>query len=923
MKAEIKYGIQGAFKVDLYSGDSQEMVYTTDWFNNFITPTGLMMPLTYSFADCFRYLSLGRSSIAHSGGRDLTSLGTTGLYDPVSSYATSLNTSQIAQYIDWRGYSTGINASNCGSIVDEAGLRLFRGWQIPTGAGNPTMNEPEGGGLTISEFMVSPSSGSSALGKYAFSRVLRNLFIPNGYRAIISYQLRINVANTGITTFGPGTFATGNAEVENDANLLRTWANLSGYYKQVYHGLRQVDNLGMTYVPALGDGMEPASRNIAETFWYLSPDNSQYDVERDDGGGPQTSVANAYKADGLMRPIKQFALSEAVAYTSANSTNYQTFYNNDAPDIVSTIPDADEITNINIRIGQKSVPLILPELGDYRKTNDDITNFTYQNKQEVTSRHISYATPGVNGFDDNRADFGKRAVFSSTTIQFPINMTGQNLVTGRRKTITRRSLFSPVSSLGYNTRFGSLVYAYRESSASDGDSTYFPIIDCLFLDSSGRALLPHYRFITGIGFADRGTGIIDCYFNLSAYPGSVFKFGPNKTGFFGPYQSNISHPRLSEAAWTSGATTYYSGFLGSGQLNASLTGVTSSIQVNWIDGGTFTSNQGWGGVYGVIADSGFYDLRPDLGLFDHNTGELKTPAPTGQLYWPMVFPQYKLNYIYTGLKYYHPSLGFAFGDTGWFGSKQVVKDIPLTLLNDSHQIVSQNNFISNITGAPSAPFSGYYLTNKQFSGGSVTVASDVINSTTARLTGYIIASSITAGKLFGTVWKDTIPLDKLSFVPTHTTSPLVGATNAQRISAFFTGITDRGYPNGTGVPLTSSNEPLSFFVTGLNAGGPIYLTYLSGSPVKGQSFLSGTVNLTDFAPPVLHPLHSESYDNTGYRLATNFAHANYYGEDIYTASAGGEYPALSFDNGLEMYLNISWSSPCGPNVLANSCHEPV
>ena len=69
MKIEQKfeYGLQGQFKVDVYD-QKGELVDTTDYFDNFITQTGLNYPLDYNFADCFRYLTLGRNGGANNMG---------------------------------------------------------------------------------------------------------------------------------------------------------------------------------------------------------------------------------------------------------------------------------------------------------------------------------------------------------------------------------------------------------------------------------------------------------------------------------------------------------------------------------------------------------------------------------------------------------------------------------------------------------------------------------------------------------------------------------------------------------------------------------------------------------------------------------------------------------------------------------------
>ena len=61
METKAKYGLQGAFKVDIYD-DKDNLVDTTKYFSNFITQSGLKYPTIYSFADCFRFLSVGQGT---------------------------------------------------------------------------------------------------------------------------------------------------------------------------------------------------------------------------------------------------------------------------------------------------------------------------------------------------------------------------------------------------------------------------------------------------------------------------------------------------------------------------------------------------------------------------------------------------------------------------------------------------------------------------------------------------------------------------------------------------------------------------------------------------------------------------------------------------------------------------------------------
>lgn len=938
MNARAEYGINGAFKVDLYKSGIGDLYSTTDWFDNFITPTGLMYPLNYSFADCFRYLSLGYSSAKHVGSTGAI-VGTTGLTLPISQY---LSTSgyQRGQYIGWEGYSVAESDSPCGTTLSISpssySLRLNRGWSIPTGKSETYIDDPNG--LSVAEFMVSPSSGESASGKYAFSRVTRNLNIPLGFRAIISYQLKVNIKTTGVNAFSKGTFATGEAEVENDLELVRGWSNLSGYYRQVYPGLRAVDNWGITYIPKFGDSMEPSSQNIAKTYWYLSPDNSQFDVNTT--GGPQSSVSLAYSADGLMKSsdvsFRNILSIEKVAYDAKTYSELNAIYNNDSPSTSQEPVDEDILSNIRLGKADGSISdgLSLPQIGDYKLQDDNLIDFSYQLSQDLSAKEISYATPGVNKFSSAYSDFGKRSAITSSSVKLPISYTGQNLITGRKKTISRRSIFSPVSSLGYNTRFGSLVYGYNYEDEGIGKRGYYPLIDCLFFDTSGQSMMPHYRFISGIQLTERGTGILNINFGASGNTSdSIFKF-VMRDGFMGPYSSPFSHAKLQEIAWSGDISNpnpiQYSGFLASGDTNNSY-GNTGVVVTTGIDGSLVTGKYGWGQVYGIVVNSGFYDYLPDLGLIPHTTSSLQEPSATGKLYWPSVNSYDYLKFSYGNLTYYNQDMQRSFTDTGWFGKdRQIVKKIDFDLVDSSNTITTPDNFVRNVTGATSNSFSGYYLSKRLYRGDRLDIGDLVANSSYA-ITGYIIASGnlpLLSGMSY---LDDEIPLISFDFIPTISSTTFSGVNGVRKISGLFTGITDRGYPYGTGEnngpsvnPITPASK-LSVFFTGFSGASPIYVTYVSGinPDFTGYSNLYGKVHVTDFHPIEGYFKHGETYGATGRRLNPNFNYPNYYGSDIPSASIGGEYPGLSLDNGLELYLDISWSAPCGPSVEANSCLEPV
>ena len=315
METNVQYGLQGAFKVDIYD-EHDKLVDSTDYFSNFITQSGLKFPTIYSFADCARFLSLGQGTLANSatgnngGGR----VQTTGLQDPVNSNGLITATDGTFQDVQWMGrdwYQGGSNGA-CGTIVTSSGPIYFRGWAIPSG-GKLTSSA-----VNINEFMVSPSSGSDETGKYAFSRVVRSVAIPANSRSIISYQLQVKIQNTGATSFGSGTFSTGDANVDNDLGIVEEWRHLSGFYKQVHHGMRLVDIHGSTFTPKYGDGMEPARIDVDSTKCYFSPDNAEFDVSIT--GGKQASEALSYSADGLSKVFSSQDFSSVDAFRVPESS---------------------------------------------------------------------------------------------------------------------------------------------------------------------------------------------------------------------------------------------------------------------------------------------------------------------------------------------------------------------------------------------------------------------------------------------------------------------------------------------------------------------------------------------------------------------------------------------------------------------------
>ena len=513
IKANINYALEGKFKVDIFDKQGK-LIETTDWFNNFITASGLLQIYRYNFAECFRYLSLGSGTKSNYGNNPPSANTTTGIDSGILKIGTDL--SIVDAVTGWKG-ANGVNGGvlslsgqyigpwgyvdgGASTFEDTTGPKFFRSWSIPYYDGNiSSTTNPNG--LTIQEFMVSPGDGSDQYGKYAFSRVKKTVIIPPDTSAIVSYQLGVRLSNTSLQFFNSGTFNTGSAETANELAQVGDWSRLSGYYRQTYHGLAWLDSFGQTFIPKYGNIMEPSFSGLSNSRFYLSPDNSQFDVNVT--GGLSASEVDAYSADGLLKFIvegdhnEDVDASPGVMYErSVQSTTLQT-----------DIPSTESLPkNIRLKASDNDAVTIFPLLHDYGGQLD--SNPDYTTLTPYDSTNYSTATPGATsngtGYDSSRVAYGNKFIESTKGYNLPI-LTG--LITGRTRKLTRKYSFLPAKSLGKNTRFGSLVYAYK----TEADSDYYPMIDCLFYDSSGQSLMAHYREITGIYFTNRGSGIVEAY----------------------------------------------------------------------------------------------------------------------------------------------------------------------------------------------------------------------------------------------------------------------------------------------------------------------------------------------------------------------------------------------------------------------------
>ena len=858
-------GLQGAFKVDIFNAND-ELVESTNYFSNFITQTGLFYPSRYSFPDCFRFLSLGQGTIANSATGNSAAFrnATTGLQDLVNSnglITTNDGTFQSVSYMGRNYYYGGADGA-CGSIVTKQGPIYYRGWSVPTG-GKLTNSA-----VSINEFMVSPSSGQDPSGKCAFSRVVRSVIIPANSRSIISYQLQVRILNTGVTVFNSGTFVTGQANVDNDLGIVSEWKNLSGYYKQIHHGLRLIDFDGSTYVPKYGDGMEPSLKNVNLLKTYFSPDNSQFDVSVT--GGNQQSELSAYSADGLSKVY--FGQSLAIDAGRASEEDYQYYAQGDLP--ITALPSSDANDPIsNIRYKEAD----LPNLENYSNKIDDVNYSVPTNNFLTKSPSISIATPGATGYNSELVDIGDKAVPSTLTINLPFTYSGK-----RTQRITRKQFFAPVNSLGHNSRFGSFVVAYKNG------GTYWPYVDALLYDNSGRATMQHYRKFSGVSLTNSGSGVLN-----------------------GNIRSDRGFQR-----W-------------SGEL--------------------LTSN---GFVTGINPLSGV----EDYGLVNHSLADNTPPSSTGILWYPhfgvgrMQLEVPDITYANSGLTITDPNNYFKTGG-------QMVNNLIFSPVAKDNWSVGKtyswaNRFANQepqLSGDGSTYWNGLYLTTVQYTGSDTLDTGTLVEDTfeaeiglgsnrysNLRITGYIgKRNDITPVCANGTITLTSLPSTYLS-----TFTPNVAVVNAQfrsgasnkitqavRIQDIFSGsnhLVDR--LSGIGYTYDSGSF-LSFGITGLvydntsSAWKSVYVSQMSGNYLLspgyqwiGNSYHTGEVLFTRFTPPTGYFVHEEAK-----RLLPNHGKPTYAGDNYSDVSMGGTYPALSFDNTLEMYLDILWSATCG---TALDCEEP-
>lgn len=143
MSAGLK--LQGQFKFDLYD-KSGNLLKSSDYVNNFITQSGLMYPMHFAFADCFRFLSIGDSDVQNSITLESE---TVGLTSPINGLIYIGSRTDF----DDKNSSKYAPQPSCGyRFPNENVVELYRMWSLPSNDPDDVFQSP---GI-FKEFAVSP-----------------------------------------------------------------------------------------------------------------------------------------------------------------------------------------------------------------------------------------------------------------------------------------------------------------------------------------------------------------------------------------------------------------------------------------------------------------------------------------------------------------------------------------------------------------------------------------------------------------------------------------------------------------------------------------------------------------------------------------------------------------------------------------------
>lgn len=466
--------IQGRFKFDLYD-KSGNFKNSSDYFSNFITPTGLLVyPTILPFADCFRYISVGSGTSANT----ILGNGTTGLSQPISKF------SYIGGNLEEIGQANQYEINGCGYREHRSGVSLFRAWRLPTGDSNFFDQN-----YTFKEFMLTPgqpldiTSGCNELpdllSNYpticsltkAFTRVIKDISVSQNDYLIAYYELNVT-SNTGVSTFKINVDNAGRS-VGSDAS---NWGgNISGASSIVHHGMKLIrgenvnsipfyidqtysyNHYGDSFNPSLGSPLEPSTPKN-EYVVYLSTDDTQFLVSELSGAAMDTGTYFPYNLNGKPFPsgVEYFHVQPSLETSMGNNIPY--WLKNIRKGGGGFFPCADDYTT---SCDESNIGLTLNSINASSTTN--VKYNTIKTSDRNRTRSISVEFDGIN---------------AGSIVNQPIR---------------------------------SLVMSYR---STDG-SNLFPFFDSIFASKTDGLLPAIYTGITGYSPSSNGFSYLDGINNLT------------------------------------------------------------------------------------------------------------------------------------------------------------------------------------------------------------------------------------------------------------------------------------------------------------------------------------------------------------------------------------------------------------------------
>ena len=488
---------------------------SSDYFNNFITKTGLAYPHTMPFADTFSFLTLGDDDRSNT-------FNTTGIYGWVD--ATDYH---IGSKFDSFNHLTGYYEGGCGWKETISGLELFRAWRVPGTGGYMSKD------FTFKELQVSPGRPSGRLGdenddgvlytgKYAppletpssglgaFSRVTREFTIPEGDYAVISYKLELTF-DTGINPFSEfislNEANTVHKQGPNDAFIAAPlWEGMTGTQRLLHAGIRVVlssdmggaavnsEIYGDDEIPVgatvafgqQGNPMEPSCPNGELTAWF-STDQTQFLKNPYFGGKTYTDAFLPWNTDKVAGLDKGATVHTASGhpeffwnvYTMCLDAEKAEQQGGGGGGNVEWSPSGknDLVTGhprLDAYVPFRNVDALFPHHYDYltdsKAEGASSAGLTWNNEVVTVDSHDTTVTQ-YNGDEGtaNEGDYTKRTRMTTRVCSW----------------VPKNSQQEPIAPYDY-IQYRSLVFGWRNPK-SEGDPP-FPVFDSLIGAENGESL---------------------------------------------------------------------------------------------------------------------------------------------------------------------------------------------------------------------------------------------------------------------------------------------------------------------------------------------------------------------------------------------------------------------------------------------------